>query len=267
MLLIFFPFRGGWAFFRFRRLHRRSSPPTAVASRYDNRQTTTNRHNDGARVVLFRIRYRTAFAAPSVVVFASDGDIQRAQRRPVDHRQTRWHRTKKSRSLSPVKQFPARLYSAPATAVFSPPVSPSPRRARTVRHRAVSSPPPPPPPATNRLIRAIVFANGANRKQNGGTVSPLDFSPARSISIITNAYIPMLSISNKHYFYVTFPRCLPATKKCSLFTSFYWRLDFKLLTYKCDEVKRSSLHRFSNGPVYFFYCNFCPNAYQFISVG
>lgn len=138
--------------------------------------------------MLFRVRDRTAFAAPSVVVSASDGDIQRAQRRPVDHRQTRWHRTKKSRSLSPVKQFPARIHYVPATAVFSPPVSPSPRRALTVRHRSVSSPPPPPPPVTNRLIRAIVFANGANRKQNGGTVPPLDFSLARSISIITITY-------------------------------------------------------------------------------
>jgi len=213
--------------FRFRRLHRRSSPRrVTTTTQLHNRQTTTNRHNDGARVVLFRVRDRTAFAAPSVVVSASDGDIQRAQRRPVDHRQTRWHRTKKSRSLSPVKQFPARLYSA--TAVFFRRRCRRPRGAR-VPSAAVSSPVPPPPPATNRLIRAIVFANGANRKQNGGTVPPLDFSLTRSISIITKYYpyylFPIGIVFTLPRIFevqlVTFPRCLPATKKCSLFTSFH----------------------------------------------
>lgn len=161
-------------------------------------------------------------AAPSVVVSASDGDIQRAQRRPVDHRQTRWHRTKKSRSLSPVKQFPARLYSATAVFFAAGVAVPA---ARAFRPPPSRRPPPPPPPATNRLIRAIVFANGANRKQNGGTVPPLDFSPARSISIITNyLYYPFPILSLLRY--LVFTRFtslpfrdvyLPATKKMFTF--------------------------------------------------
>lgn len=107
LLLIFFHF-GGFVFSVFG-VHR-CSPPTVVASPYDNNnnnnssyngdKTTTNRQRRCACCSSTTARH--SLLRPSVVVSASDGDIQRAQRRPVDHRQTQWHRTRKSRSLLPV---------------------------------------------------------------------------------------------------------------------------------------------------------------------